>query len=74
MKSREETYAAVRKALAQLDDPFTRFLGPQQYQVAAAAMASAPSGQPWQRFGVRVIAAAAMHLNGQGRAGASCLG
>lgn len=34
MKSRNETYAAVRKALAQLDDPFTRFLGPQQYQVA----------------------------------------
>ena len=33
MKSRDETYAAVRKALAQLDDPFTRFLGPQQYQV-----------------------------------------
>ena len=34
MRSRSETYAAVRKALAQLDDPFTRFLGPQQYQVA----------------------------------------
>ena len=33
MRSREETYAAVRKALSQLDDPFTRFLGPQQYQV-----------------------------------------
>jgi C-terminal processing protease CtpA/Prc len=28
MNSRAETYAAIRKLLATLDDPFTRFLEP----------------------------------------------
>ena len=32
MSSREETYTAIRKALAKLDDPFTRFLEPSRYQ------------------------------------------
>ena len=29
--SREQAYAAIRQALKQLDDPYTRFLDPQQY-------------------------------------------
>jgi carboxyl-terminal processing protease len=31
MRDREETYAAIRKMLATLGDPFTRFLEPEQY-------------------------------------------
>ena len=31
MTDREETYAAIRKLLASLDDPFTRFLEPEKY-------------------------------------------
>jgi carboxyl-terminal processing protease len=31
MTERQETYAAIRKMLALLDDPFTRFLEPNQY-------------------------------------------
>jgi C-terminal processing protease CtpA/Prc len=31
MRDREETYAAIRKLLASLGDPFTRFLEPEQY-------------------------------------------
>lgn len=32
MSEREETYHAIRKALAKLEDPFTRFLEPARYQ------------------------------------------
>lgn len=31
MGSRDETYAAIRKTLALLDDPFTRLLEPKRY-------------------------------------------
>jgi carboxyl-terminal processing protease len=31
MRDREEAYAAIRKLLATLDDPFTRFLEPARY-------------------------------------------
>jgi C-terminal processing protease CtpA/Prc len=31
MRTRADTYAAIRKLLASLDDPFTRFLDPDQY-------------------------------------------
>ena len=31
MTERSETYDAIRKLLASLDDPFTRFLEPEQY-------------------------------------------
>ena len=33
MTDRGETYAAIRKLLASLDDPFTRFLEPDKYAV-----------------------------------------
>ena len=42
MGSHEETYAAVRKAMALLDDPFTRFLLPQQYQALKRSTAGRP--------------------------------
>lgn len=32
MNTREETYAAIRKMLATLDDPFTRFLEPEKFK------------------------------------------
>ncbi|PSS24016.1 Carboxyl-terminal-processing peptidase [Actinidia chinensis var. chinensis] len=32
MNSREETYKAIRKMLATLDDPFTRFLEPEKFK------------------------------------------
>ncbi|KAJ7536412.1 hypothetical protein O6H91_12G068500 [Diphasiastrum complanatum] len=32
MNSREETYAAIRKMLASLNDPYTRFLEPEKFQ------------------------------------------
>ncbi|XP_051127635.1 carboxyl-terminal-processing peptidase 2, chloroplastic [Andrographis paniculata] len=32
MNSREETYAAIKKMVATLDDPFTRFLEPQKFK------------------------------------------
>ncbi|CAA0807115.1 Carboxyl-terminal-processing peptidase 2-chloroplastic [Striga hermonthica] len=32
MKTREETYAAIRKMVATLDDPFTRFLEPKKFK------------------------------------------
>ncbi|KAL0456864.1 UNVERIFIED_CONTAM: Carboxyl-terminal-processing peptidase 2, chloroplastic [Sesamum latifolium] len=32
MNTREETYAAIRKMVATLDDPFTRFLEPQKFK------------------------------------------
>ncbi|PIM97590.1 C-terminal processing peptidase [Handroanthus impetiginosus] len=32
MNTREETYAAIRKMVASLDDPFTRFLEPQKFK------------------------------------------
>ena len=41
MDSREETYAAIRKAIAILNDPFTRFLEPARYQ----ALRKVNSGQ-----------------------------
>lgn len=40
MDSREQTYGAIRKLLATLGDPYTRFLDPD----AAAALAGANSG------------------------------
>jgi carboxyl-terminal processing protease len=39
--SREEAYAALREALEQLEDPYTRFLDPRQYQ----ALTSQTSGE-----------------------------
>ncbi|HEY9861818.1 MAG TPA: carboxyl-terminal processing protease CtpB [Candidatus Obscuribacterales bacterium] len=39
--SREEAYAALRKSLEQLNDPYTRFLDPKQYQ----ALNSQTSGE-----------------------------
>ena len=41
MSEREETYAAIRKALAVLDDPFTRFLEPLRYQALKRGNAGA---------------------------------
>lgn len=31
MRDRDETYTAIKKLLASLGDPFTRFLDPEQY-------------------------------------------
>ena len=42
MTSHEETYAAIRKAIALLDDPFTRLVPPRQYQALKRSTAGRP--------------------------------
>eukprot|EP00884_Botryococcus_braunii_P009995 jgi/Botrbrau1/18998/Bobra.0100s0032.1 len=44
MDNRQETYDAIRSALAVLDDPFTRFLEPQQYAALKRKSAGAVTG------------------------------
>ncbi|EIE23663.1 photosystem Ii D1 C-terminal processing protease [Coccomyxa subellipsoidea C-169] len=44
MNSTKETYAAIRKALATLDDPFTRFLEPTQYAALRRGTAGSVTG------------------------------
>lgn len=41
LTSREETYDAIRKTIAVLGDPFTRFLEPNQYQALKRSSAGA---------------------------------
>ncbi|KAK9812136.1 hypothetical protein WJX73_010140 [Symbiochloris irregularis] len=50
LSSREETYAAIRKAIAVLNDPFTRFLEPARYQ----ALTKVNSGQAVIGVGLEV--------------------
>jgi carboxyl-terminal processing protease len=42
--SREEAYEALRKALDQLNDPYTRFLDPEQFQALSSQTAGEMSG------------------------------
>jgi carboxyl-terminal processing protease len=42
--SQEEAYAALRRALEQLDDPYTRFLDPKQFQALTSQTAGELSG------------------------------
>jgi carboxyl-terminal processing protease len=44
MRNREETYAAIRRLLASLDDPFTRFLDPDQYAALRRSTSGAVTG------------------------------
>ncbi len=44
MSSTKATYAAIRKALATLDDPFTRFLEPVQYAALRRGTAGSVTG------------------------------
>ncbi|KAG0560248.1 hypothetical protein M758_10G160500 [Ceratodon purpureus] len=44
MKTREETYAAIRKMLATLDDPFTRFLEPEKFKSLQSGTNGAVTG------------------------------
>ncbi|BBN14313.1 carboxyl-terminal processing protease [Marchantia polymorpha subsp. ruderalis] len=44
MKTREETYAAIRKMLATLDDPFTRFLEPDKFKALKSGTSGALTG------------------------------
>ncbi|KAL7220002.1 hypothetical protein ACSBR2_012959 [Camellia fascicularis] len=44
MKSREETYMAIRKMLATLDDPFTRFLEPEKFKSLRSGTQGALTG------------------------------
>jgi C-terminal processing protease CtpA/Prc len=44
MDNREETYNAIRSAIAVLDDPFTRFLEPQQYAALKRRSSGAVTG------------------------------
>ena len=44
MNSTKATYAAIRKALATLDDPFTRFLEPAQYAALRRGTAGSLTG------------------------------
>ncbi|XP_028054302.1 carboxyl-terminal-processing peptidase 2, chloroplastic-like isoform X2 [Camellia sinensis] len=68
MKSREETYMAIRKMLATLDDPFTRFLEPEKFKSLRSGTQGAltgvglsigyPTGGDGLRAGLVVISAA----------------
>ncbi|CAL5392186.1 unnamed protein product [Camellia sinensis] len=68
MKSREETYTAIRKMLATLDDPFTRFLEPEKFKSLRSGTQGAltgvglsigyPTGGDGLRAGLVVISAA----------------
>ncbi|KAK9288714.1 hypothetical protein L1049_017177 [Liquidambar formosana] len=44
MKTREETYMAIRKMLATLDDPFTRFLEPEKFKSLRSGTQGALTG------------------------------
>ena len=44
LKSREDTYAAIRSLLASLGDPFTRFLIPEQYDALRRSTSGAVTG------------------------------
>ncbi|KAK0608102.1 hypothetical protein LWI29_025496 [Acer saccharum] len=44
MNSREETYTAIRKMLATLDDPFTRFLEPEKFKSLRSGTQGALTG------------------------------
>lgn len=44
METREETYAAIRKALATLDDPFTRLLDPGRFKALQRGTAGSVTG------------------------------
>ncbi|MBF2028888.1 MAG: PDZ domain-containing protein [Oscillatoriales cyanobacterium C42_A2020_001] len=42
--SRQEAYAALRKSLEKLDDPYTRFMDPKQYEALSSQTAGEVSG------------------------------
>lgn len=42
MNNRQQTYEAIRKLLASLDDPFTKFLEPERLQALRRGTAGAP--------------------------------
>ena len=44
METREETYAAIRKALATLEDPFTRLLEPTRFKALQRGTAGSVTG------------------------------
>ena len=44
MTTREETYVAIRKLLATLNDPFTRFLEPEQYAILRGSTSGSVTG------------------------------
>jgi carboxyl-terminal processing protease len=44
MRTREETYTAIKKLLASLGDPFTRFLDPDQYDQLKRGTSGAVTG------------------------------
>ncbi|EYU43784.1 hypothetical protein MIMGU_mgv1a010411mg [Erythranthe guttata] len=44
MNTREETYAAIRKMVSTLDDPFTRFLEPQRFKSLRSGTRSSLTG------------------------------
>ena len=44
MDNREETYAAIKRLLASLDDPFTRFLEPDQYSALRRSTSGSVTG------------------------------
>ncbi|CAK9166994.1 unnamed protein product [Ilex paraguariensis] len=68
MTTREETYVAIRKMLATLDDPFTRFLEPEKFKSLRSGTQSAvtgvglsigyPTGNDGSTAGLVVISAA----------------
>ncbi|KAH0736811.1 hypothetical protein KY285_012518 [Solanum tuberosum] len=67
MNTRQETYAAIKKMLATLDDPFTRFLEPEKFKSLRSGTQNAltgvglsigyPSGKNESAFGLVVISA-----------------
>ena len=44
METREETYTAIRKALATLEDPFTRLLEPARFKALQRGTAGSVTG------------------------------
>jgi carboxyl-terminal processing protease len=67
MRTREETYSAVRKLLASLDDPFTRFLEPER-------LSALRSGTKGSVTGVGLEIAFAQQQGKQGKQGAAATG
>ncbi|KAL3351314.1 hypothetical protein AABB24_019755 [Solanum stoloniferum] len=67
MNTRQETYAAIKKMLATLDDPFTRFLEPEKFKSLRSGTQNAltgvglsigyPLGKNESAFGLVVISA-----------------
>lgn len=65
MRSRDETYGAVRKLLASLDDPFTRFLEPDRLSALRSGSKGSVTGvgleiafaQPQQQAGAAALVA-----------------